>query len=53
MLQVHEGMTKLINCRFIEDFGTLVGSVTGEAKTRKVISRDRQRVRAKGLGFRV
>jgi hypothetical protein len=28
-------MTELINDRFIEDFGMLVGSVTGEAKTRK------------------
>ena len=28
-------MTELINGRFIEDFGILLGSATGEAKTRK------------------
>ena len=28
-------MTELINGRFIEDFGILFGSATGEAKTRK------------------
>ena len=28
-------MTELINDRFIEDFGILFGSATGEAKTRK------------------
>ena len=31
----YEGMTELINSRFIEDFGTLLGSATGEATTRK------------------
>jgi hypothetical protein len=31
----YEGMTELINDRFIEDFGILLGSATGEAKTRK------------------
>jgi len=31
----YEGMTELINGRFIEDFGILLGSATGEAKTRK------------------
>ncbi len=31
----YEGMTELINGRFIEDFGILIGSATGEAKTRK------------------
>ena len=29
-------MNELMNGRFIEDFGTLLGSVTGEAKTRKL-----------------
>ncbi len=31
----YEGMTELINGRFIEDFGILLGSATGEDKTRK------------------
>ena len=31
----YEGMNELINGRFIEDFGILLGSATGEAKTRK------------------
>ncbi len=31
----YEVMTDLINGRFIEDFGILLGSATGEAKTRK------------------
>ena len=31
----YEAMTELINDRFIEDFGILFGSVTGETKTRK------------------
>jgi hypothetical protein len=31
----YEDMTELINGRFIEDFGILLGSATGEAKTRK------------------
>jgi hypothetical protein len=31
----YEGMTEFINGRFIEDFGILLRSATGEAKTRK------------------
>ena len=31
----YEDMTELINGRFIEDFGILLGSATGETKTRK------------------
>jgi hypothetical protein len=31
----YEGMTELINDRFIEDFGILLGSATGESKPRK------------------
>jgi hypothetical protein len=33
MLQV-DVMTELINGSFIQDFGTLLGSATGETKTR-------------------
>jgi hypothetical protein len=31
----YEGMTELISDRFIEDFGILLGSATGESKPRK------------------
>ncbi len=34
MLQV-DVMTELINGSFIQDFGTLLGSATGDGKTRK------------------